>query len=179
MTHNLIELDGGSAFRNHPLISTALARGENRNVFEAFVRDFVRELRPHGPVEATFAARAAGLAWRINRAQGLETAALCKRAYNGESLIETSMNFGGVSKDSIEMISRWEQSLERSLLKMLDTLDRLQRRRRKEYASESTAENGSEMEDAIETEIKRRGKSVIVMAQDGNSWQTESGQKLA
>ncbi len=129
MSQSVVEFDESLAFRNHPLISSAYARGENRNVFEAFIRGFVGDLNPEGPIEATLAARAAGLAWRLNRAQKLETLALIKPdRYENTPVMAGLVNSDG--RQTLEMISRWEQSLERSLFKALEALERVKKQKR-------------------------------------------------
>jgi hypothetical protein len=121
--------DQGGAFRSHPLIASAHAAGENRNVFEAFVRGFVGDLEPVGTIEATLAARAAGVAWRLNRAQGLETKILSRPdKYDGETPLDDAFSHPGPRK-VLEMVARWEQGLERSLFKTLEAFERLQRQR--------------------------------------------------
>lgn len=151
MTKHMIELERGAAFRNHPLISSAHAKGENRNVFESFIRDFARDLEPDGPVEATLAARAASLAWRLNRAQKLETIALSKTDRYESNLIENGLNSSD-RRQTVEMISRWEQSLERSLFKTLDALRRLQKQRGSEKTPQKNAQNCSELVEAVQKE---------------------------
>lgn len=164
MSQILIEIEGGSDFRNHPLISSAHGRGENRNEFERFIRDFVRDLNPEGAVEATFAARSAGLAWRLNRAQRLETVVLSKRGSSSSGCLIDNGLESRYGRDNIEMISRWEQNLERSLLKMLGALESLQRRRGKLQRTESADEFSTEMEKAMAKEIKQDAKAVVVTA---------------
>lgn len=147
-TITVATFEEGTAFRNHPLISSAHARGENRNVFEAFIRDFVLDLQPRGPVEATFAARAAGLAWRLNRAQKLETVVLSRTSQSDGGHIVTGLR-DRYARDNIEMISRWEQSLERSLLKTLDAFEQLQKRRGAKTVPANSVEIGPEIDEAI------------------------------
>ncbi len=119
--------DDGSAFRNHPLIASAHASGENRNVFESFVRGFIGNLQPLGTIEATLAARAAGLAWRLNRAQQLETRILSRPdGSSGHTAITNGLS-SPYARKTVEMVSRWEQGLERSLFKTLEVIERRQR----------------------------------------------------
>jgi hypothetical protein len=132
--------DQGGAFRSHPLIASAHAAGENRNVFEAFVRGFVGDLAPVGTIEATLAARAAGIAWRLNRAQSLETKILSRPdRYDGDTPLDDALENGGPRK-ALEMVARWEQGLERSLFKTLEALERLQRQRLQRTTSDKIDE---------------------------------------
>jgi hypothetical protein len=161
MQQSLTEFEEGAAFRNHPLISSAHARGENRNVFEAFIRDFVRDLQPKGPVEATLAARAAGLAWRLNRAQKLETDALSVNRGGSGNLMQACMR-DAYGQKAIEMISRWEQSIERSLLKTLDAL--VMRQKRRSSVPANDCEIGAEAAKAIENEVNTAAKAPLKLA---------------
>jgi hypothetical protein len=130
------------AFRNHPLVASAHAPRENRNTFEAFVRGFIGDLAPIGMVEATLAARAAGIAWRLNRAQGLETQVLTmpKGYPTKETALEDALNSGS-TRQAVEMVARWEQGLERSLFKTLEVLDKRQCARRRRGNSRKANEN--------------------------------------
>lgn len=161
MEQKLPAFDQGAAFRTHPLVASAHAVGENRNVFEAFIRDFVRDLQPQGPVEATLAARAAGLAWRLNRAQKLETDALAVNRGGSGNLIQACMR-DACGRQAIEMISRWEQSIERSLFKTLDALALRQKRRSAVSANDS--EIGAEAAKAIENEVNAAAKAPLKLA---------------
>jgi hypothetical protein len=118
------------ALRSHPLVASALAPGENRNAFEQFVTSWVEDLRPEGAVETTLAIRAATLAWRLNRAQKLETQVLARRGSSGTNLIESSMA-DRYARGAVEMVSRWEQAIERSLFRILAQFEAMQERRRK------------------------------------------------
>lgn len=139
----------GAAFRNHPLIGSAHAAGENRNTFEAFVRGFIGDLAPVGTIEATLAARAAGLAWRLNRAQSLETKILSRPdKYDGDTPLDDALENGGPRK-VLEMVARWEQGLERSLFKTLDVLERTQRLRNRRGHGENTSEKIKEQSNAV------------------------------
>jgi hypothetical protein len=161
MEQKLPAFDQGAAFRSHPLVSTAHAAGENRNVFEAFIRDFVRDLQPQGPVEATLAARAAGLAWRLNRAQKLETDALSVNRGGIGNLMQACMR-DSHGRQAIEMISRWEQSIERSLLKTLDAL--AMRQKRRSAVPVNDCEIGAEAAKAIEDEVNSAAKAPLKLA---------------
>ena len=161
MSHNLILFEPGKAFRNRPLISSAHAKGENRNEFETFIREFVLDLHPQGPVEATLAARAAGLAWRLNRAQKLETDALSVNRGGSGNLIQACMR-DAFGRESIEMISRWEQSIERSLFKTLDALALRQKRR--SAVPVNDCEVGAEAAKAIENEVNPAAKAPLKLA---------------
>ncbi len=139
------------ALRSHPLVASALAPGENRNAFEQFIRSWVQDLRPEGAVETTLAIRAATLAWRLNRAQKLETQVLARRGASGANLIESSMA-DRYARGAVEMVSRWEQAIERSLFKILAQFEAMQRRRRKsgvEEVSADAAPTGDAMEEIV------------------------------
>ena len=118
------------ALRSHPLVASALAPGENRNAFEQFITSWVKDLRPEGAVETTLAIRAATLAWRLNRAQKLETQVLARRGSSGTNLIDSSMA-DRYARGAVEMVSRWEQAIERSLFRILAQFEAVQERRRK------------------------------------------------
>lgn len=125
------------ALRAHPLLASALAKTDSRFDFEAFATAFVTDLAPVGPVEATLAARAAGLAWRLNRAQLVESAFLSKPDVYGDRLtpLENALdNHRDVGL--LEGINRWEASLQRSLLRILSELER---RRRQRQSGDETA----------------------------------------
>jgi hypothetical protein len=121
-------LDQSPTLRNHPLVASAHAAGENRNVFENFVAAFIQDLAPEGALEVTLATRAATIAWRLNRAQKLETQVLTRRSSSGINLIDASMadRYG---RQCLEMVARWEQGLERSLYKTLEQLERTKKKR--------------------------------------------------
>lgn len=144
MSESVVEFDESLAFRNHPLIASAYARGENRNVFEAFIRSFVGDLNPEGPIEATLAARAAGLAWRLNRAQKLETLALIKPDRHDNTPLAAGLG-NSDRRQTLEMISRWEQSLERSLFKVLEALERVQKQKRSRLESAKNFKIGAKI----------------------------------
>lgn len=130
--------------RNHPLIASAHANGENRNTFEAFIRGFIADLEPVGAIEGTLAARAAGIAWRLNRAQGLETLVLTKPdKYDRTTALGDGLSRSS-TREALDLVSRWEQGLERSLLKTLDAFDKAQavrQRRRKSQEKIKTVED--------------------------------------
>lgn len=158
---NMIASLGESAtFRNHPLIGSAHAHGENRNTFEAFVRGFIGDLEPVGAVEVTLAARAAGLAWRVNRAQGLETRILSKpEGDRGETALSTGLS-SRYARNALEMVSRWEQGLERSMFKTLETLDKAQRLRRRRGLGDKTAEPTTEETYTSSSEPEKTASSI-------------------
>jgi hypothetical protein len=120
--------------RSHPLVSSALASGENRNIFEQFISSFVGDLQPEGALETTLAIRAATLAWRLNRAQRLETQVLNRRSAAGANLLESGMA-DRYARNAVEMVSRWEQGLERSLYKTLERLERTRHQRKETQSS--------------------------------------------
>jgi hypothetical protein len=110
----------------HPLLASALATGDSRFDFEAFAAAMLGDLDPQGPLESTLAARAVGLAWRLNRAQGLETYFLSRPSRHGSR--ETPLASGFSSRfdlATVEGLQRWETSLERSLARTLEMLERV------------------------------------------------------
>lgn len=125
------------ALRAHPLLASALAKTDSRFDFEAFATAFVTDLAPVGPVEATLAARAAGLAWRLNRAQAVESAFLSKPDAFGDRLtpLENALD-NRHDVVLLEGINRWEASLQRALLKILSELER---RRHQRHSGAETA----------------------------------------
>ncbi len=159
----------GAAFRNHPLIASAHAAGENRNTFEAFVRGFIGDLAPVGTIEATLAARAAGIAWRLNRAQSLETKILSRPdKYDGDTPLDDALENGG-PRNILEMVARWEQGLERSLFKTLDVLERMQRLRNQRGRGGNKGEKIKEHSNAVlfqnegvRNDIKFEGENGVI-----------------
>lgn len=112
----------------HPLLASALADGDSRLDFECFVGAFLADLNPAGAVETTIAARAAGLAWRLNRAQAIESAFLSKPNSRTSRIDEALDNRRDVYV--LEGIHRWEMGLQRALARTLDDLERHRASRR-------------------------------------------------
>jgi hypothetical protein len=161
-------LDDSKSLRNHPLIVTAQAPGENRNTFEAFVRGFIGDLKPVGALEMTLAARAAGIAWRLNRAQGLETRILAKPDSIDRHTALTNALSSRYTRSALEMVARWEQGLERSLFKTLDALARTQRdRRSRKHREEIGTPAGCEEQSLPELPEKTARSVVFVGEVDG------------
>jgi hypothetical protein len=122
------------------------------------MREFVLDLHPQGPVEATLAARAAGLAWRLNRAQKLETDALSVNRGVDGNLMQACMR-DVYGRQAIEMISRWEQTIERSLFKTLDAL--AMRQKRRSTVPADNCEIGAQAAKAIENETDAAAKTPL------------------
>jgi hypothetical protein len=102
--------------RRHPLLASALASGDRKFDYETFAAAMLADLAPVGAVETTLAARAAGLAWRLNRAQALESGYLSRPtvAQGLDSPRQVSI---------VDAMQRWEASLQRSLLQVLRGLN--------------------------------------------------------
>ena len=146
----LVLLDQSSTLRNHPLVASAHAAGENRNVFESFVAAFIQDLAPEGALEVTLATRAATIAWRLNRAQKLETQVLSRRSSSGTNLIEASMS-DRYGRQCVEMVARWEQGLERSLYKTLEQLERAQKQRKRADPARNIGEADKSAGETLDT----------------------------
>jgi len=82
-------------------------------------------------LETTLAARVAGLAWRLNRAQALESAFLSKPDGYGAQLtpIENALDSRN-DLAALEAMQRWETSLSRNFTRTLAELRALQASRR-------------------------------------------------
>ena len=111
----------------HPLLATALALGDSRLDYEAFAEALLADLAPVGPLETTLATRAIGLAWRLNRAQALESAFLSKADSYGAELtpIQNALDNRN-DLAALEAMQRWETSLHRAFLRTLVHLRALQ-----------------------------------------------------
>ena len=144
------------ALRAHPLLASALVWGDNRLDFETFCAALIADLDPVGPLETTLAARAAGLAWRLNRAQAVESAFLSKPDSHGTQLtpLENALD-SRHDVGLLEGLNRWETSLQRALFKVLGELERRQVARRKTGVSSSIeAEPTAEIAANRETNAK-------------------------
>jgi hypothetical protein len=121
----------------HPLLATALAAGDSRLDYEAFAEALLADLAPVGPLETTIATRAVGLAWRLNRAQALESAFLSKADGYGAGLtpIQNALDNRN-DLAALEAMQRWETSLNRAFSRTLDQL-------RATQASRTVAKNSA------------------------------------
>lgn len=117
--------------RRHPLLETALTYFDRKFDFEAFAAAMVADLNPQGPIETTLAARVVSLAWRLNRAQSLEASFLSRSKYSGEhsTPIDEALSKGR-DVQLLDGIQRWETSLQRNLIGVLDHLRVLQASRK-------------------------------------------------
>jgi hypothetical protein len=162
----LATFDEQITLRTHPLIASAHAVGDNRNTFEAFVRGFIADLAPAGAVESTLAARAAGIAWRLNRAQALETKILTTPDRCDHTIaLDNGLQKAGI-REAVDLVSRWEQGLERSLLKTLDALDKAQRARRRRQNRSEMGKNAEEARADNANGIEREAMRVSVIGED-------------
>jgi hypothetical protein len=118
---------------------TSIMTDEDRTAQYAFVRGFIRDLAPQGPVEIHFA-RTVGLdSWRLNRIKAVEEnifaygQVLPNKHFTSEipqvehaiGHAHTYMRFA----ESLNRISLYESRLNRSIARNLDLLLKLQARR--------------------------------------------------
>lgn len=101
------------------------------------------ELKPQGAVETVLAARAVGVAWRLNRAQAFESTFLSRSDYgNRTRAVAGVANLRDMR--FLEAMQRWEAGQQKSLLQLLDALERrdqTQMRRAGEGEDEQSAQN--------------------------------------
>jgi hypothetical protein len=111
----------------HPLLETAVASGDRTGDFEAFAAALLADLAPVGAAQAVLAARIVGLAWRLNRAQALESAFLSKPDDYGEQETPIENCLDKLSdRQALESLQRWEGGLQRNLLAAMSAFRGLQ-----------------------------------------------------
>lgn len=122
--------------------TTVVVGDENQQHFEEFHAVFMEDLTPIGTLEELLAGRIITLAWRLNRITRIESGLINNRMNHGFAPIVLM----GVGKDvsqiaeafeshsleeSLEKLYRYETSLERALLRMIDKLESLQAKRQR------------------------------------------------
>jgi hypothetical protein len=101
-----------------------LVNGENDADLVGFGKRLRAQLAPVGELELLLADRIVSNAWRLRRAAGLETALFNVKRHEGTVLKDV---FSWKSdQERLQLISRYETTLERSLYKALHELQRLQ-----------------------------------------------------
>jgi hypothetical protein len=111
--------------RKHGLLSRqSLVKGESEVDLLDFGKRLRAQLAPVGELELFLADRIVSNAWRLRRAVGIE-AALLNVKRGDQTVLEDVLSWKS-DRDRLQLISRYEGTLERSLYKALHELQRLQ-----------------------------------------------------
>jgi len=111
--------------RKHGLLSReSLVEGESELDLLDFGKRLRAQLAPIGELELFLADRIISNAWRLRRAVGIE-AALLNVKRGDQTVLEGVLSWKS-DCDRLQLISRYEATLERSLYKALHELQRLQ-----------------------------------------------------
>jgi len=111
--------------RKHGLLSRqSLVKGESEVDLLDFGKRLRAQLAPVGELEILLADRIVSNAWRLRRAVGIEAALLNVKRGDG-TVLEDVLSWK-TDRDRLQLISRYEATLERSLYKALHELQRLQ-----------------------------------------------------
>jgi hypothetical protein len=109
----------------HGLLSReSLVKGESQLDLLDFGKRFRAQLAPVGELELLLVDRIVSNAWRLRRAVGIEAALLNAKRGDG-TVLEDVLSWKS-DRDRLQLISRYEATLERSLYKALHELQRLQ-----------------------------------------------------
>ena len=122
---------------------------EDRAAHESFSRAFIKDLAPEGPVEIQFAQRIATDSWRLNRASAFEDNLLALGLYRNsgticpdheqiDAALTTSRVFATESHQ-FQLLTLYEQRLNRSVQKNLALLQSLQAARKSQREVEMKA----------------------------------------
>ena len=106
-----------------------LLEGESQREFEGLKEEFQRQFCPQGFLEQLFCERALTAAWRLARVSQMETMLIeraARGAFDGAGIIEVLSGYEG---DKLNLLSRYEISLERILFRALAELRSLQENR--------------------------------------------------
>lgn len=113
----------------HGLLSRqTVIRGESEAELVALGKRLRSQLAPMGELELLLADRIISTAWRLRRAIALETL-LFDTERGGSSAYHGALAHR-VDRDKLQLLSRYELTLERSLFRALHELQRLQAERR-------------------------------------------------
>jgi len=123
-----------NASRHGLLARALLVTGESKANFAAFAGGVRERLAPDGELEIFVVDRVISAAWRLRRALTVESALFKSGA--GPARAELS----GTALAKIGLLSRYEVTLERSLDKALERLDRLGRMRQSENPGDGLAQ---------------------------------------
>ena len=111
--------------QRHGLLSReSLIQGECEADLLDFERRLHAQLAPVGELEFLLADRIVSNAWRLRRAVGIE-AALFKSERGSTTVLDDVLSWKS-DRERLQLISRYETTLERSLYKALHELQRLQ-----------------------------------------------------
>ena len=99
-------------------------KGESQVDLLDFEKRLRAQLAPVGELELLLADRIVSNAWRLRRAVGIEAALLNVKRGDG-TVLEDVLSWK-TDRDRLQLISRYEATLERSLYKALHELQRLQ-----------------------------------------------------
>jgi hypothetical protein len=109
----------------HGILSReVLVQGESEADLVGFGKRLRAQLAPVGELELLLADRIVSNAWRLRRAAGIE-AALLNTKRGDKTVLEDVLSWTS-DRDRLQLISRYETTLERSLYKALHELQRLQ-----------------------------------------------------
>ena len=113
-----------------------LVNGESKKEFDALKVEFYEQFHPQGFLEQLFCERALTAAWRLSRVTQMESMLInyaAKKSYDSTGIIEV---LGGYQGDELNLLSRYEISLERILFRSLTELRSLQTARQFNAQSE-------------------------------------------
>ena len=102
----------------------SLVKGESEMDLLDFGKRLRAQLAPVGELELLLVDRIISNAWRLRRAVGIEAALLNVKRGDG-TVLEDALSWKA-DRDRLQLISRYEATLERSLYKALHELQRLQ-----------------------------------------------------
>ncbi len=129
-----------------------LVNGESKKEFESLKIEFYEQFKPQGFLENLFCERALTAAWRLSRVTQMESMLIdyaAKKSYDSTGIIEV---LGGYQGDELNLLSRYEISLERILFRSLAELQSLQTTRHVNAQSEIGFVPQNLTKDFIETE---------------------------
>lgn len=124
---------------------TVVIEDEHQQAFEEFHARFTEHLKPAGALEELLAGRLITLAWRLNRITRIESGLINNRMNLGllpivplgEDVSQIAAAFESRSlEESLEKLCRYETSLERSLVRMIDRYESVQARRQRSRTNE-------------------------------------------
>ena len=103
-----------------------LVKGESEADLVGFGKRLRAQLAPAGELELLLADRIVSTAWRLRRAGVLETTLLNARSENSGLGVLANVFPWETDREKIQLLSRYEVTLERSLYRALHELQRLQ-----------------------------------------------------
>ena len=106
-----------NATRHGILAETSVLPDESQTEFDAFVEGLCADLRPSGGLQASLFQLIAGKLWRLRRLHRAEAEVLNDKWIGfGEQGIGVAVS---ASRNTLELCSRYEQTIEKGLLRLL------------------------------------------------------------